>query len=122
MRRDPDGRFVHVALAAEALFLSVCVGPVMKRRTSRGGGDRGYLWSPHGAKADLIGEMGRLDAKERMRESKRMGHPVGEREREDGRHVGVLLGKWPRVSSRTFACRGDKRSPSKWFYRTVLEF
>ena len=38
MRRDPDGRFVHVALAAEALFLSVCVGPVMKRRTSRGGG------------------------------------------------------------------------------------
>ena len=83
MRRDPDGRFVHVALAAEALFLSVCVGPVMKRRTSRGGGDRGYLWSPHGAKADLIGEMGRLDAKERMRErereSKRMGHPVGER-------------------------------------------
>ena len=73
MRRDPDGRFVHVALAAEALFLSVCVGPVMKRRTrggggGGGGGDRGYLWSPHGAKADLIGEMGRLDAKERMRE------------------------------------------------------
>ena len=126
MRRDPDGRFVHVALAAEALFLSVCVGPVMKRRTSRGGGDRGYLWSPHGAKADLIGEMGRLDAKERMRERERERvrewGTRWERGREDGRHVGVLLGKWPRVSSRTFACRGDKRSPSKWFYRTVLEF
>ena len=72
----------------------------MKRRTCRGGGgDRGYLWSPHGAKADLIGEMGRLDAKERMREREREreeenGVPCG---REERRNVGVLLGKWPRA-------------------------
>ena len=81
----------------------MCVGPVMKRRTrgggggGGGGGDRGYLWSPHGAKADLIGEMGRLDAKERMRERDR---EWGTRWVGGGREGtrGVLLGKWPRVS------------------------
>ena len=87
----------------------------MKRRTCRGGGgDRGYLWSPHGAKADLIGEMGRLDAKERMREREEErewgSRPCG---REGGEEARRSVAWKVAAGSRTFA-RETRRSAANF--------
>ena len=128
MRRDPDGRFGHIALAARARrrhCFCVCwtcyeeEDPGRRRRRRRSWLFMVATWSKSRSYR-RNGQIGREGENERERV--REWGTRWERGREDGRHVGVLLGKWPRVSSRTFACRGDKRSPSKWFYRTVLEF